>query len=46
VLRSVAPPPDKLAVVAILCRDVWSSCHPADADIVWHERELPTPKFA
>jgi hypothetical protein len=46
VLRSVAPPPDKLAVVAIFSRDVWSSCAPADAEIVWHERELPMPRFA
>jgi hypothetical protein len=45
-LRSVAPPPDKLAPVAIFCRDVWSSCAPADAEIDWQECELPTPRFA
>ena len=45
-LRSVAPPPAKLVPVAILGRDLWSSCVPADADIVWHEREHPVPRFA
>jgi hypothetical protein len=41
-LRSAAPPPDKLAVVAIFSRDVWSSCVPADAEIVWQERPPPS----
>jgi hypothetical protein len=41
-LRSAAPPPDKLAVVAVFSRDLWSSCVPADADIVWQERP-PAP---
>jgi hypothetical protein len=46
VLRSAAPPPDKLAVVAVFSRDVWSSCVPADAAIIWNEREWPTARFA
>ena len=41
-LRSAAPPPDKLAVVAVFSRDLWSSCVPADAAIVWQERP-PAP---
>ena len=45
-LRSVAPPPDKLAVVAMFSRDIWSSCCPSDAEIVWHEPQRPAPRFA
>jgi hypothetical protein len=37
-LRSAAPPPDKLAVLAIFSHDLWSSCVPADANIDWQQR--------
>jgi hypothetical protein len=44
-LRQATPPPDKLVPVAIFAHDLWSSCYPVGAEIVWDDSERLRSRF-